>query len=188
MSGPGCAYADAFGAPGTGAHAPRLFCVAVVDVLITLAAAAGTSWWCSARAPASAATRGAVQLRDGDSDAEDSAALRPAAASASASALASRGAARASTDLSVGAAGAAGAELHDAKEAPALHGGGGGGFSAAAAAVGFAAGQRPARAAWVARGRSVALHFAAWVALAETLHAAFGTQTAVIRALGGSRC
>ena len=184
-----CAYANAFGAPGTGAHAPRLFGVAVVDVLITLAAAAGTSWWCSARAPASAATHGAVQLRDGDSDAEDGAALRPAAASASASALASRGAARASTDLSAGAAGAAGAELHDAEEeAPALRGGGGGGFSAAAAAVGFAAVQRPARAAWVARGRSVALHFAAWVALAETLHAAFGTQTAVIRALGGSRC
>ena len=158
-----------------------------MDVLITLAAAAGTSWWCSARAPASAATHGAVQLHDGDSDAEDEAALRPAAASASASALASRGAARASTDLSAGAAGAAGAELHDAKETPALRGGGGG-PSAAAAAVGFAAGQRPARAAWVARGRSVALHFAAWVALAETLHAAFGTQTAVIRALGGSRC
>jgi hypothetical protein len=82
---------------------------------------------------------------------------------------------------------AAGAEPDDAEEAPALRGGGDG-LNTASAAVGFAAGQRPARAAWVARGRSVALHFAAWLALAETLHAAFGTQTAVIRALGGSRC
>lgn len=40
-----CKYANFFGAPGTGAHAYRIFNVAIVDLLMTILAAKLVAWY-----------------------------------------------------------------------------------------------------------------------------------------------
>ncbi len=140
-----CDYANAFGEPGTGVHAPRLFGVAIIDVLFTLIAAVGTSYYCQRRlAPIK---KRAIKLDDIDEEVEEeiaesvlpSSTVPPIVVRASATGFVSRSA-LSSQDV------------------------------------------------YIAKGKDVLKHFLIWFVLAECLHAAFGTKTAVINTLGGSRC
>ena len=141
-----CDYANAFGEPGTGVHAPRLFGVAIIDVLLTLLAAAGSSYYCQRRlAPIK---KLAIKLDDiNEEEVEEeiaesvlpSSAVPPIVVRASATGFVSRSA-LSSQDV------------------------------------------------YIAKGKDVLKHFIVWFVLAECLHAAFGTKTAVINSLGGSRC
>jgi len=147
-----CSFANAFGEPGTGAHAPRLFGVAIIDVLLTLFAAICSSYYLSRR------RLGVVQLRDDDSVHSDEEEIEPN-----------------STVLTPPHHPISLTTLRTAVP-PILSSG----FVLSSSSLNSSM--------LIAKGQDILKHFLAWFILAECLHAAFGTNTAVIKSLGLGRC
>ena len=151
FKGMSCSYANAFGEPGTGAHAPRLFGVAIIDVLLTLFAAIGSSYYLSRR------RLGVVQIRDDDSVHSDEEEIEPN----------STAPIPPNHPLS----------LTTLRTVPPIISSG---FVSSSSSINSSM--------LIAKGQDIFKHFLAWFILAECLHAAFGTNTAVIKSLGLGRC
>jgi hypothetical protein len=157
-----CSYANAFGAPNTGAHSIRFFGIAIVDVFLTFIVAAFTSF----RFYNPSKRDGSVELHDDDTDNDK---------------VGRENIHNTGSNEHISEA----IETSDNVTIPERHTQSLANFAVSSWSTTL---HNLIPNLWIARCQSIAIHFIAWFFLAEILHAAFGTQTKIISLLGGGRC